>query len=318
LKNHGVHRGHREKLHRSVLSVYSVVEKLYTAIPYSRKNSKVSLISIKLFFSPCTNYLSFPRVFIAMGIKENAMKQFGKQAEVYSNANIFVDGFHLSRIVERSGVKKNHKVLDIATGSGFLALEFAKKGNFVVGCDITREMLIKAREKQKSSGLDNLDLLLSDVESLPFPDQAFDIVSCRFAFHHFPILEKALREMKRVCRESIVLVDGVSSKDYEKSRFHNEIEKMRDPSHVRINALSEIQKIFFDIGAEIKDISHWDIPQDFEEWMKRAGTDEVKTGTIRHLMMESLADDSTGLRVRLENGRLGFAYDTIILIAKVR
>jgi len=42
LKNHRVHRGHREKLHRSVLSVYSVVEKLYTAIPYSRKNSKVS------------------------------------------------------------------------------------------------------------------------------------------------------------------------------------------------------------------------------------------------------------------------------------
>ncbi|MFA4955864.1 MAG: methyltransferase domain-containing protein [Candidatus Methanoperedens sp.] len=253
-----------------------------------------------------------------MGIKENAMKQFGKQAEIYSKANIFVDRFHLSKIVERSGVKKKHRILDIATGSGFLALEFAKKGNFVVGCDITREMLLKAREKQKSSRLENLDLLLSDVESLPFPDQAFDIVSCRFAFHHFPNPEKALKEMRRVCRESIVLVDGVSSQDYEKSRFHNEIEKMRDPSHVHINSLSEIQKMFVDIGAEIKDISHWDIPQDFEEWMKRAGTDEAKTRTIRRLMTESLADDSTGLRVRLENGILGFSYDTIILIAKVR
>jgi len=252
-----------------------------------------------------------------MGIKENAMKQFGKQAEIYSKANIFVDGFHLSRIVERSGVTKNHRILDIATGSGFLAIEFAKKGNFVVGCDITREMLLKAREKQKSSGLDDLDLLLSDVESLPFPDQAFDIVSCRFAFHHFPNPEKALREMKRVCRERIVLVDGVSSEDREKSRFHNEIEKMRDPSHVRINELSEIEKMFLDIGAEIKEISHWDIPQDFDEWMKRAGTDEAKTGTIKRLMTESVVDDSTGLRVQLENGRLGFAYDTIILIAKV-
>jgi ubiquinone/menaquinone biosynthesis C-methylase UbiE len=253
-----------------------------------------------------------------MGIKENAMKQFGKQAEIYSKANIFVDGFHLSRIIERSGVKTNHRILDIATGSGFLALEYAKKGNFVVGCDITREMLLKAREKQKTFGLDDLDLLLSDVESLPFLDQAFDIVSCRFAFHHFPNPEKALREMKRVCRESIVLVDGTSSEDCEKSSVHNEIEKMRDPSHVRINSLSKIQKMFVDIGAEIKDISHWDIPQDFEEWMKRAGTDEAKTGIIKRLMTESLVDDSTGLRVRLENGRLGFAYDTIILIAKVR
>jgi ubiquinone/menaquinone biosynthesis C-methylase UbiE len=253
-----------------------------------------------------------------MGIKENAMRQFGKQSQAYSKANIFVDGFHLSRIVERSGVKKDHRILDIATGSGFLALEFAKKGNFVVGCDITREMLLNAREKQISSGLKNPDLLLSDVESLPFPDQVFDIVSCRFAFHHFPDPEKALGEMKRVCRENIVLVDGVSSQDCEKSRFHNEIEKMRDPSHVRIYALSEMQKMFVDVGAEIKDISHWDIPQDFEDWMKRAGTDEARTGTVRRLMTESLTDDSTGLHVRLENGRLGFAYDTIILIAKVR
>lgn len=253
-----------------------------------------------------------------MGIKEKAMMQFGKQAEVYSKANIFVDEFHLSRIVERSGVKKNHRILDIATGSGFLALEFAKKGNFVVGCDITREMLLHAREKEKTFGLNNLDILLSDVESLPFPDQTFDIVSCRFAFHHFPNPEKALREMKRVCRDSIVLVDGVSSEDNEKSRFHNEIEKMRDPSHVRIYALSEIERMFIDIGVEIKDISHWDIPQDFDEWMKRAGTDEAKTGAIIRLMTDSLADDGTGLRVRFENGRLGFAYDTIILVAKVR
>jgi len=38
-----------------------------------------------------------------------------------------VDGFHLSRIVERSSVKKNQRILDIATGSGFLAIEFVKK-----------------------------------------------------------------------------------------------------------------------------------------------------------------------------------------------
>jgi len=96
------------------------------------------------------------------------------------------------------------------------------------------------------------------------------------------------------------------------------LKKMRDPSHVRIYALSEIQKMFVDIRAEIKDISHWDIPQDFDEWMKRAGTDETNTGVIRRLMMGSLANDSSGLRIHLENGRLGFAYDTIILIANVR
>jgi ubiquinone/menaquinone biosynthesis C-methylase UbiE len=253
-----------------------------------------------------------------MGIKESAIKQFGKQAVAYSKGNIFVDGFHLSKIVERSGVKKTHRVLDIATGSGFLALEFAKRSSNVIGCDITREMLFHAREKQINSGVTNIDFLLSDVESIPFPDASFDIVSCRFAFHHFPDPEKALLEMKRVCRGRIVLVDGVSSPDPQKSSFHNEIEKMRDPSHVRIYSLIEIKKMFEDIGAVIKDISHWDIPQDFDEWITRAGTGEVKARNIRRLMMESLTGDTTGLRVKLENRMLGFTYDTVILIAEVK
>ncbi len=252
-----------------------------------------------------------------MGIKENAIRQFGKQAKAYSKGNIFVDGVHLSKIVEKSGVKENDRVLDIATGSGFLALEFAKKSTEVIGCDITRNMLLYAREKQKNSGLNNIDFLLSDIESLPFPDGAFDIVSCRFAFHHFPDPKKALLEMKRVSRQSIVLVDGVSSEETGKSQFHNEIEKMRDPSHVRINTLNEIKNMFEDIGAVIKDISHWEIPQDFDEWIKRAGTDDKKIIRIRDLMMGSLSHDSTGFRVKIENGKLGFTYDTVILIAEI-
>ncbi|VVB84412.1 Putative arsenite methyltransferase [uncultured archaeon] len=254
-----------------------------------------------------------------MGIKESAIKQFGRQAEAYSKGNIFVDGVHLSEVVKRSGVAKNHRILDIATGSGFLALEFAKFADSVIGADLTRNMLLYARERQKSSGLGNTGFLLSDVESLPFPDGSFDIVSCRFAFHHFPSPGKALLEMKRICRTHgrIVLVDGVSSEDREKSLFHNRIEKLRDPSHVRIYMLSEIKNMFNKIGAAVIDLTHWDIPQEFEEWMKRAGTDRERKGIIEGLMRQGMDGDRTGLRVKIENGRLGFTYDTVILIADV-
>jgi len=253
-----------------------------------------------------------------MGIKENAKRQFGKQAEAYAKGNIFVDVVHLSEVVKRSGVEKHHRVLDIATGAGFLALEFAKKANVAIGCDLTRNMLLKAREKEISLGLNNTGFLLSDVETLPFPDESFDIVSCRFAFHHFPNPDKALLEMNRVCRDKLVLVDGVSSEEIEKSLFHNSIEKMRDPSHVRIYSLSEIEEMFNTLGADITDITHWEIPQDFEEWMTRAGSDKKQTEMIERLMLESRDGDRTGLWVKVENGRLGFAYDTIILIAQVR
>lgn len=174
-----------------------------------------------------------------MGIKESAKRQFGKQAEAYAKGNIFVDVVHLSEVVKRSGVEKNHRVLDIATGAGFLALEFAKSAETVFGCDLTRNMILKA-----------------------------------------------LHEMKRVCRDRLVLVDGVSSEDVEKSLFHN--------------------------------ITHWEIRQDFEEWMKRAGADERQTKVIKDLMVQSLDGDRTGLQVRLEEERLGFTYDTVILTAQIR
>ncbi len=252
-----------------------------------------------------------------MGIKENAIIQFGKQAEAYAKGNIFVDVAHLSEVIKRSCMEGNHRVLDIATGAGFLALEYAKKADTVIGCDLTRNMLLKAREKERTSGFDNTGFLLSDVESLPFPDKSFDIVSCRFAFHHFPNPKRALLEMKRVCRDRIVLVDGVSSEDIEKSLFHNRIEKMRDPSHVRIYSLSEIEKKFDEAGIDSIHITHWEIPQDFKEWMARAGCDEKKTKNIEQMMAESLDGDRTGLQARLDGGTLRFKYDTIILIAEL-
>lgn len=250
-----------------------------------------------------------------MGIKENTIKQFGKQADAYSKGNIFVDGVYLQEIFNKSGVKKGHRVLDIATGAGFLAIKFAEKAGMVVGSDITRNMLIHAREKQKISGNDNADFILSDVELLPFPDGTFDIVSCRFAFHHFPDPVKALFEMKRVCRDRIVLIDGTSSEDRNKSDFHNRIENIRDPSHVRIYTLSEMKKMFNDAGTIISGISHRDIKQDFNEWMERSGTVGKEKSTIEELMLESIPGDSTGLRVRFDNGKLGFTYDTVILVA---
>ena len=83
------------------------------------------------------------------GNQRKRNKAVGRQAQAYSRGNIFVDGFHLSEVIKRSGVTKNHRVLDIATGAGFLALEFAKTAEMVVGSDITPNMLFHACEKQR-------------------------------------------------------------------------------------------------------------------------------------------------------------------------
>jgi hypothetical protein len=81
--------------------------------------------------------------------------------------------------------------------------------------------------------------------------------------------------------------------------------------------LSEMEQMFHEIGATITDLTHWEISQDFEDWMKRAGTGEKETEIIKRLMKESMKGDNTGLRVNLEDGKLGFTYDTVILVAEI-
>lgn len=253
------------------------------------------------------------------GIKEKARRQFGKQAQAYSKGSIFPDRDHLAEIVRRSGARKHHCVLDVATGAGFLAFEFAGSVESVVGTDITENMLAYASKTRKNQGFWNTGFLLSDVEHLPFDDRVFDVVSCRFAFHHFPNPLKALLELKRVCKNEghLVLVDGVSSENIEKSMFHNELEKMRDPSHVRIYTLTEIMGMFTNVGLDIVDIGHWDVPMEFEDWIKRAGTVGKEAEVIRKMIVGSIINDRTGLRVKIENGNLGFTYDTVIVVCNI-
>ncbi len=70
--------------------------------------------------------------------------------------------------------------------------------------------------------------------------EPFDIVTCRFAFHHFQEPEKALAEMVRVCRPGgrVVLCDGVASDDPAKAGAFNRMERHRDPSTVEFRPLA--------------------------------------------------------------------------------
>jgi ubiquinone/menaquinone biosynthesis C-methylase UbiE len=85
----------------------------------------------------------------------------------------------------------------------------------------------------------NVEWQLGDVYSLPFTDNTFDIVSCRFAFHHFEYPAKAFAEMRRVCRPlgRIVLCDAVASSHPTKAAAFNAMERHRDPSTAEFRPL---------------------------------------------------------------------------------
>jgi len=107
--------------------------------------------------------------------------------------------FAVSKIEPEAG----EQVLDVATGTGALALELARKigkEGKVVGVDFSVEMLGRAQNKLAKTRCHNLEFICAKAEVLPFPDNAFDCVGTSFALRNVTKVEQTVREMTRVLK----------------------------------------------------------------------------------------------------------------------
>jgi ubiquinone/menaquinone biosynthesis C-methylase UbiE len=94
-------------------------------------------------------------------------------------------------------LKNAHRVLDIGCGRGIDAASLAQSGGVLYGCEPSRIMLRKAKEWKKKTGQE-VQLVSSLAEELPFANQVFSRVFCKGAIDHFLSPEQAFREMCRV------------------------------------------------------------------------------------------------------------------------
>ncbi len=96
----------------------------------------------------------------------------------------------------------NPKILDIATGTGDLALAAMRlKPSSIVGLDISEEMLKVAQKKVDKKNLSQtITLMVGDSENIPFPDNEFDAITVAFGVRNFENLNKGLSEMSRVLK----------------------------------------------------------------------------------------------------------------------
>jgi SAM-dependent methyltransferase len=95
------------------------------------------------------------------------------------------------------------KVLDLASGTGEPAISLASRvgsEGHVTALDLSAELLLIAEERARQRGLDNFSMCQADAQSLPFSDQSFDLVTCRFGVMFFADCNNALREVHRVLR----------------------------------------------------------------------------------------------------------------------
>ncbi len=124
---------------------------------------------------------------------------FDRIAGVYDVMNsVMTVGMHQrwrERAVELARVGPGSRALDVATGTGDLAVALRAAGAEVVGCDFSEEMLERARRKEPSATFEWADAL-----ALPYEDDAFDAATVGFGARNFSDLARGLAEMVRVVR----------------------------------------------------------------------------------------------------------------------
>ncbi|MES9888245.1 MAG: bifunctional demethylmenaquinone methyltransferase/2-methoxy-6-polyprenyl-1,4-benzoquinol methylase UbiE [Candidatus Sedimenticola sp. 20ELBAFRAG] len=106
--------------------------------------------------------------------------------------------------VELAGIKRGHKVLDLASGTGDLAARFAGlvgPDGLVVMTDINAAMLNEGRKRMADEGLvGNIEYTQVNAETIPFPDNFFDCITIAFGLRNVTDKQKALNEMQRVLK----------------------------------------------------------------------------------------------------------------------
>ncbi len=132
-----------------------------------------------------------------MDYKEYNDKLFSRWAPIYDGFELVLSGIRKKNVEQINPVDKS--VLDVATGTGSLAIELGKQAEKVVGIDLSDKMLAVARKKSKS---DNISFQQMDASQMAFDDDTFDIVTISLGLHDMPleIRSAVLKESKRVLK----------------------------------------------------------------------------------------------------------------------
>jgi demethylmenaquinone methyltransferase/2-methoxy-6-polyprenyl-1,4-benzoquinol methylase len=193
--------------------------------------------------------------------KEQVEKMFDAISENYDGLNRVISfGTDIKWRKKVLAIIIDHQpesILDIATGTGDLAIKFAEKTSAtkIIGLDLSEGMLSIARKKVADTELKNtIEFIKGDSEALPFKDNMFDAITVSFGIRNFENLEKGLSELLRVIKPKgllIILETSVPTKFPFKQgyQFHSKtvlplIGKLFSKDKVAYNYLSESASVF--------------------------------------------------------------------------
>jgi ubiquinone/menaquinone biosynthesis C-methylase UbiE len=244
--------------------------------------------------------------------KETVQRQFTKTAEAFS---VFAQRDTPEILAEHAALVKPQPAdlaLDVACGPGALVLALAPSVRFARGVDITAALLRQALRFRAEKQVANAGFDRGDAEQLPYPDGAFDVVTCRYTFHHLPKPALVLKEMIRVMKPEgrLMIIDSLSPEIDSKFEYHNRIEKVRDPSHTESLRLTTFLTLFDEHGLEVQRQAIRRRARSFNQWLQRAGLDpaDKRFQEARRLMEESILGDKAGYSPQIQGDDIAIIH----------
>lgn len=200
---------------------------------------------------------------------------FTRNADLYRSSKAHSELEDLESCLESLPPLPGLTCLDVATGTGHTSFFLARKEAHVFAVDINDEMLRVAEEEAERQTL-AVRFLKSPAEDLVFDDEAFDLVTCRLASHHFEDCPKFLSEVARVLRKGghLILIDNVVPEDSRIADWLNSFERRRDPSHHSCLSPSKWRELLEQESFKLLKCEPFFKKLDFDLWLSRMNVEK--------------------------------------------
>ena len=226
--------------------------------------------------------------------KRSVRAQFGRRAGAYARSESHARDLDLDLLVEHLNLSDSDHVLDVATGTGFTAIAVRPRVTSVTGLDLTHGMLREAirlaadaaRSWSATQPAPTIHWVEGDVEALPFRDEAFSVVTCRRAPHHFVQFDRAIDEMLRVLQPGgrVGLIDQISPEETDGMQLMDALETLRDSSHVHALSVSEWQAVFSRRQIALTFLHVVESRLAFQRWLELADTESERRRSIEQAL----------------------------------
>ena len=240
----------------------------------------------------------------------DAKEQFNNQAKFYSSSKTFSAGESLDILSNLLNKGKFESGLDIGTGAGFAAFELSKSCEKVEATDISEGMINEAKKIMKERKINNLNFNICSAEELNYRDKEFDIVTCRTAAHHFLDVEKFCSEVHRVLRDEgeFIIVDTITSDQIKLNNWHQEVELIRDKSHIKNLSLIEWKNILKISKFSFLDIIQSRVTMNLNDWMERSGTSNKDKKILKDKFQNSDEKIKSFFGIKILNNDISFYW----------